>query len=129
MFKSQGGQLSLEFCDVTSSTGTGVSSEGGNLSVTDTSIHDCAANGMALYADIEGIGSNARVEKCQISSSKLNGILIREGSHLSLQNCKIDGNSGFGLAIKVLSKMQPRPTFTDTSCTRLSSINSILRML
>lgn len=97
----QGGELSLDACDVTSSTGTGMSSEGGSLSVINTSIHDCAANGVALYADLEGVGSEAIVQNSQISRNSLNGVLVREGSHLVLKASKIDGNNGAGLAIKV----------------------------
>ena len=101
----QCGQLTLDSCDVSSSTGSGVSSEGGSLSLASTRVHDCTVNGLALYADLEGIGSEVTVQKCQIRSNKLNGILIREGSHLVLQSSSVEGNGGYGLANKVLSRV------------------------
>lgn len=97
----QGGGLSIESCSVTSRTGSGVSSDGGTLQIIDSKISDCAAHGIGLYADLEGQGCKARIERCNISSNALNGILVREDSQLILQSSRIARNGGSGLVFKV----------------------------
>ena len=88
-------------CSVTSKTGSGVSSEGGTLSMTKCSICGCAAHGVALFADLYGQGSEAVIQDCEISNNAMNGVLIREDSRLRLESSQVVRNGLHGLAIKV----------------------------
>ena len=103
----QAGELSLEVCNVTSKTGTGVASEGGLLSMENSRIHDCKGQGVAVYADLEGASGKAIIHRCQISNNLLNGILIKEGTLLILSQSEIAGNKGHGLVVKVSSDVLP----------------------
>lgn len=57
---AQGGKLSLEACNVTSTTGTGVASEGGSLEISNSRIHDCQGHGLAVFADLEVCKSSTK---------------------------------------------------------------------
>ena len=93
--------LDIAACDVKSETGTGISSEGGTLTVRNTTVHNCAGNGVSLFADLEGVSCSAYVQDCSISDNSANGILAREDSHLTIKNTKVSGNQGYGLTSKV----------------------------
>lgn len=97
----QGGSLSLQDCNVCSSSGTGIASEGGILTVRNSSIHDCHGNGIAIFADLESQAGRAEIRNSSIKRNQLNGILLREGSQLQLQRCEVASNSGFGIRSKV----------------------------
>ena len=86
---------------MTSTSGTGISSEGGTVSISNTTVSECAGHGLALYADLEGVGSKAVVQNSRIARNALNGILVREDSTLLLQQSVVSSNQGYGLAIKV----------------------------
>jgi hypothetical protein len=89
---------------VTSTTGTGVASEGGSLDIRNSRIHDCQGHGLAVFADLEGAGGRARVTRTLISGNRLNGVLVREDSNLQLLECLVSNNLAFGIASKVRNK-------------------------
>jgi len=86
---------------VTSTTGTGVASEGGSLEIRNCRIHDCQGHGLAVFADLEGVGGHARVARTLIHGNRMNGVLLREDSSLQLLECQVSNNLAFGIALKV----------------------------
>ena len=50
----QGGLLSIQDCDISSTTGSGIASEGGRIEVGGSRIHDCHSHGIAVFSDLDG---------------------------------------------------------------------------
>lgn len=94
----------MQDCDVTSSTGSGVASEGGSLEFFGGSIHDCKGNGAALFADLEGKPCQAHLSGVTIARNGLQGILAREDSQVVVDNCDIIGNQQYGILLKVVAR-------------------------
>ena len=46
--------LSVQDCDVSSTTGSGIASEGGRIDVGGSRIHDCHSHGIAVFSDLDG---------------------------------------------------------------------------
>ena len=44
----------MQDCDIGSTTGSGVGSEGGQLSLIHCSVHNCKRHGVAMFGDLEG---------------------------------------------------------------------------
>lgn len=53
---------SVQDCDISSATGTGVGSEGGQLSLVHCHVHDCKRHGAAIFGDLQGLeGANMKL--------------------------------------------------------------------
>lgn len=44
----------MQDCDISSATGSGVGSEGGQLALIRCSVHNCKRHGVAMFGDLEG---------------------------------------------------------------------------
>ncbi len=44
----------MQDCDISSATGSGVGSEGGQLSLIRCNVHQCKRHGVAMFGDLEG---------------------------------------------------------------------------
>lgn len=82
-------------CDIASSSGSGIGVEGGNVTVTSCTIHDCKNHGV-LYVGSEATG---RVERCIVENCKLNGLLLRDGASPTLSDNLLKGNGQYGAAL------------------------------
>ncbi|CAE7787755.1 unnamed protein product [Symbiodinium sp. CCMP2456] len=109
---SSGGDLSLEDCDVTSSTGAGVAAEGGRLSLRRCRVHDCARQGAVLFGPI--IGDEPLQARCSCSvftgnglflgdndaiPGPFDGILARNNVEASISDVVVEGSGLAGLAV------------------------------
>eukprot|EP00439_Symbiodinium_sp_Y106_P080155 s194_g18.t3 len=109
---SSGGDLTLEDCDVTSSTGAGVAAEGGRLALQRCRVHDCARQGAVLFGPI--IGDEPLQARCSCSVFTGNGLLIgdndaipgpfdgilaRNNVEASISDVVVEGSGLAGLAI------------------------------
>ena len=99
----QGGQLSLASCTVTSATGAGIGTEGGQLVVRDSTISNNRGNGVVCVADLSGNPSSCLVNGSRVVRNALNGILVREDSRLLIRNSAVSYNKLYGLLVKVSS--------------------------
>ncbi len=53
---------SVQDCDISSATGSGVGSEGGQLSLVHCRVHDCKRHGAAIFGDLQGLeGADTKV--------------------------------------------------------------------
>ena len=109
---SPGGDLSLEDCDVMSSTGAGVAAEGGRLSLQRCRVHDCARQGAVLFGPI--IGDEPLQARCSCSvfsgngqflgdgdaiPGPFDGVLARNNVEASISDVVIEGSGLAGLAV------------------------------
>lgn len=109
---SSGGDLTLEDCDVTSSTGAGVAAEGGRLSLRRCRVHDCARQGAVLFGPI--IGDEPLQARCSCSvftgnglflgdndaiPGPFDGILARNNVEASMSDVVVEGSGLAGLAV------------------------------
>ena len=51
---TQGSDLSLQDCDISSSTGSGVGIEGGGPLLTRCNVHNCERHGFAIFSELGG---------------------------------------------------------------------------
>jgi len=51
---TQGSDLVLEDCDISSSTGSGVGIEGGSPAIRKCAVHNCERNGIAVFSELGG---------------------------------------------------------------------------
>ena len=88
-------RIELQGCEVSSSSGTGIGVEGGELVLTDCKITSCKYHGVAF------VGPTARgaVRRCVIENCKLNGVLLREGASPTLEANRLLGNGQYGAAL------------------------------
>lgn len=96
----QGGSLLLEDCDISSSTGSGVGSEGGQLSLIHCSVHNCKRHGVAMFGDLEGSQGEALLQDCSLSGNELNGLLVADNAHTVLKGGSVSRNGGYGVYVK-----------------------------
>ena len=75
-----GSGVSLEGCDVSSETGSGVVGEGADIRVTGCKVHGCKTHGVAIYGDLLGEFGGGTVEGCEIYDNKEDGVLLRGGA-------------------------------------------------
>ena len=88
-------KVKLVNCDVSSSSGTGIGVEGGNVTVFSCTVCDCKSHGV-LYG---GSGSTGRVERCVLQNNKLNGLLVRDGASPTIKDNLLKGNGQYGAAL------------------------------
>jgi hypothetical protein len=55
----QAGSITLEQCDITSSSGVGVGVEGAAVRLKGCHIHDCERHGLAVFGSLEGEAGGA----------------------------------------------------------------------
>ena len=109
---SPGGDLSLEDCDVTSSTGAGVAAEGGRVSLQRCRVHDCARQGAVLFGPLMGDEPLQARCSCSVFSENgkflgdndaipgpFDGILARNNVEASLSDVVVEGSGLSGLAV------------------------------
>jgi len=82
-------------CDVASSSGSGFGVEGGNVTLTSCTVHDCKNHGV-LYVGSESTG---RVKRCVVENCKLNGLLLRDGASPTISDNLLKGNGQYGAAL------------------------------
>ncbi|KAK9807475.1 hypothetical protein WJX72_000255 [[Myrmecia] bisecta] len=95
-----GGDLTLEGCDISSQSGSGVGVEGGSPQIRRCRIHDCARHGIALFGDLFGAEGGGLVQDCMIRDNKQNGVLVRDGAAPTLRHNTVTGNAGYGVLLK-----------------------------
>lgn len=98
-------QVSVEGCDITSKSGRGIAiSNGGKLTVNQSSIHSCAATG--VY--ISDSNSTARIASTDIVFNGIggqrlarghSGVCLENNGTVSIRDCNISLNSGSGISI------------------------------
>lgn len=109
---SQGGELEMQDCDVSSTTGAGVAAEGGRLSLRGGSVHDCARQGLVLFGPMVGFeplrvivsGTSLRGNGNYLGDGDairgpFDGILARNGVEAELRDVAIEGSGAAGLAV------------------------------
>lgn len=84
----------LRDLDVTSSSGTGVGVEGGDVELLDCRVRGCKGHGLAFL----GERTRGVVRRCTISKCKLNGALVRDGAAPQLVSNVIEANGLFGVS-------------------------------
>lgn len=108
----QSASLTLEECNVTSTTGAGVAAEGGRLVLRDIAVADCARQGLVLLGPLFG-GEPLRVDGCGISllnngnyfgdgdaiRGPFDGLLARSGVEATLANLLVQGSGKAGVAL------------------------------
>jgi hypothetical protein len=90
------GELSLEDCDVTSGslTGVGVYGASSKAFVRRCRIHDCAESGVYFYR-----GATGAVEDCDIFNNTLAGVSIKEGADPTVRNSRIYNGKSSGVYV------------------------------
>lgn len=112
---AQGGDLRIESCSVNSTTGAGVGSEGGVLTIRESNISNNRGNGVVCVATLNGQGADCKISGSRIGRNNLNGILAREDSRLSVRDSAVSYNRQFGVQIKVPSSSFSRQSFIHTN--------------
>ena len=88
-------KVKFRSCDVSSSSGTGIGVEGGDVKLYKCSVHDCKNHGV-IYV---GSGATGRIDCCLVESCKLNGVLLRDGASPTLSGNLIKGNGQYGASL------------------------------
>ena len=97
LVRSAGG-LTLERCDVSSTTGSGLGVEGGTATAVQCRFTNCRRHGAALYGDLMGaVAGTTVLEDCTITANREEGVILRDGAEASLLGCKITQNGGIGI--------------------------------
>ena len=97
LVRSAGG-LTLERCDVSSTTGSGLGVEGGTATAVQCKLTNCRRHGAALYGDLLGaVAGGSVLEDCTITGNKEEGVILRDGADASLLGCTIAQNGGIGI--------------------------------
>lgn len=97
LVRSAGG-LTLERCDVSSTTGSGLGVEGGTATAVQCRFTNCRRHGAALYGDLMGaVAGTTVLEDCTITANRDEGVILRDGADASLLGCKITQNGGIGI--------------------------------
>lgn len=109
---SQGAELTLIDCDVSSSTGAGVAAEGGSLLLRGGVIHDCARQGLVLLGPLLG-GGPLVAKACNITVRKngnylgdgdairgpFDGVIARSGVEAQFRGVTVEDSGGVGIAV------------------------------
>lgn len=92
------GSVTLDRCDVRSSTGSGLGVEGGCATARLCKFSECQRHGVALYGDLLGSVTGATVlEDCTLAGNKENGLLMRDGADAAVRGCTVASNGGLGI--------------------------------
>ena len=91
---AKAGRTTLRDMDVSSSSGSGVGVEGGDLSLVNSKVHDCKNHGVLFV----GEGTRGAVRGCTLARCKLHGVLVRDGAAPLLADSTFDSNGLFGVA-------------------------------
>lgn len=91
------GESRIELCEcqISSTSGSGVGVEGGDVTLSSCRIADCNNHG-ALF-----LGPTARgaMRDCLVERNKLNGVLLRDGAYPTLERNQWVANGQFGLKL------------------------------
>ncbi|MCA1557017.1 MAG: right-handed parallel beta-helix repeat-containing protein [Acidobacteria bacterium] len=98
---SEGGELKLEDCDVTSSslTGVGAYGPGTKAFIRRSRIHDCAESGIYFYKSATGV-----VEDCDVFNSGYANISIKEGGDPAITKSRIYNSKSSGVYVYLNGK-------------------------
>jgi hypothetical protein len=98
---SEGGELKLEDCDVTSSSLTGVGAYGAGTKafIRRTRVHDCAESGIYFYK-----GSSGVIEDCDVFNSGYANISIKEGGDPNITKSRIYNSKSSGVYVYLNGK-------------------------
>ena len=127
-------RVELRGCDVTSSSGSGVGVEGGDVTLTSSRIGACKNHGV-LYL---GRSSSGLIRDCLIENNKLNGLLLRDGASPVVEASRFVGNGQFGAALidcrvasakttpsRAMRKARCRASATTTTTTELAACETL----
>lgn len=97
----EGGELSLEDCDITSSalTGVGVYGAGTKAFIRRCRIHDCAESGIYFYRNATGL-----VEDCDVFNNGFANISIKEGADPTIRSSRIYNSKSSGVYVYLNGK-------------------------
>jgi hypothetical protein len=97
----EGGELSLEDCDITSSvlTGVGVYGPGTKAFIRRCRVHDCAESGIYFYRNATGT-----VEDCDVFNNGFANISIKEGADPTIRSSRIYNSKSSGIYIYLNGK-------------------------
>ena len=84
----------LRDLDITSSSGTGVGVEGGEVELLDSRVRGCKGHGLAFL----GERTRGVVRGCTVAKCKLNGALVRDGAAPQLDANVFEANGLFGVS-------------------------------
>lgn len=90
----------VDSCDISSSTGTGIGSEGGSPQMYRCTVHNCERNGVAVFGGLDGSRASAVLENCELAWNKGHGLLVRDGATPSVSDSEIFRNGGYGLMLQ-----------------------------
>lgn len=95
------GELSLEDCDVTSAslTGVGVYGAGTKAFIRRSRVHDCMESGIYFYRNASGT-----VEDCDVFNNGLANISIKEGADPVVRNSRIYNSKSSGVYVYLNGK-------------------------
>lgn len=108
---SQGANLTLEECEVTSSTGAGVAAEGGVLTLRGGKVQDCSRQGLVLLGPLRGVPLRAAVSGTLLRNNgrslgegdavrgPFDGVLARAGVEAELTDVVVQGSGQAGVAV------------------------------
>ena len=90
------GELSLENCDITSDSLSGIAVYGAdsNPLIKNCSVHDCADSGIYIFDN-----ARARIEDCEIYRSANVSVAVTQGALPALKNCSIFDGANGGIVI------------------------------
>ena len=91
---ARGVKVVLRDLDITSSSGTGVGVEGGEVDLLDSRIRGCKGHGLAFL----GERTRGVVRGCTVAKCKLNGALVRDGAAPQLDANVFEANGLFGVS-------------------------------
>jgi len=108
----QAGDLTLVDCDVSSSTGAGISAEGGMLRLIGGIVHDCARQGLTLFGPLMGgepLIAEVRGTLLRDNGNDpgdfdairgpFDGVIARNGVEAIFQDVVVEGSGSYGIAV------------------------------
>lgn len=126
-------ESSINDCDISSVSGSGIGIEGGqSLVLQNSQIHDCKLNGILIASNIEGeLGCDLIIESCTIDRNGKDGVLMKSADGARVVDCSISENRGYGLSFfdsrplgimgNTVSKNTKGPLFFDLLCRDLEN--------
>mmetsp|Transcript_25037 Transcript_25037/g.54086 ORF Transcript_25037/g.54086 Transcript_25037/m.54086 type:complete len:304 (-) Transcript_25037:254-1165(-) len=88
-------RIELRSCDVSSSSGSGVGVEGGDVTLSACRVSACKNHGIVYV----GARSRGAVIGCTVTACKLNGMLLRDGAYPTIDDNVLSRNGQFGAAL------------------------------
>jgi parallel beta-helix repeat protein len=88
------GQLTVEYCDITSEGLACVAIHSGTAFLNHCQIHDSRAGGIYVYDNGKG-----RIEHCDIFANAYPGIQIKEGGNPQITHCQIHDGQSSGIVV------------------------------